>query len=75
MSSPRLGWSLPDAVRLAEQGHSLEQVERMTGYAATHANAQLARVCDGLQPVCGRVWIAAAGVSTATDPDLPGEER
>ncbi len=43
MSSPRPGWSLPDAVRLAEQGYSLEQVERLTGYVAAHVKAQLAR--------------------------------
>ncbi len=44
MSSPRPGWSLPDAVRLAEQGYSLEQVERLTGYVTAHVKAQLARV-------------------------------
>ena len=43
MSSPRPGWSLPDAVRLAEQGYSLKQVERLTGYAAAHVQAQFAR--------------------------------
>ncbi len=43
MSSPRPGWSLPDAVRLAEQGYSLDQVERITGYAAAHVKAQFAR--------------------------------
>ncbi len=42
MSSPRPGWSLPDAVRLAEQGYSLEHVERLTGFAAAHVKAQLA---------------------------------
>ena len=42
MSSPHPGWSLPDAVRLAEQGYSLAQVERLTGYAAAHVKAQLA---------------------------------
>ncbi len=44
MSSPRPGWSLPDAVRLAEQGYNLEHVERLTGFAAAHVKAQLARV-------------------------------
>ncbi len=43
ISSPRPGWSLSDAVRLAEQGYALEQVERLTGYAAAHVKAQLAR--------------------------------
>ncbi len=43
MSSPRPGWSLSDAVRLAEQGYSLEQIERMTGYAAAHVKAQRVR--------------------------------
>ena len=42
MSSPRPGWSLPDAVRLAQQGYSLAHVERVTGYAAAHVKAQLA---------------------------------
>lgn len=41
MSTPRPGWSLQDAVRLAEQGYDLEQVERMTGYARAHVRAQL----------------------------------
>jgi hypothetical protein len=44
MSSPRPGWSLPDAVRLAEQGYTLEHVERLTGFAAAHVKAQLARL-------------------------------
>lgn len=41
MSTPRPGWSLQDAVRLAEQGYALEQVERMTGFARAHVRAQL----------------------------------
>ncbi len=41
MSNPRPGWSLPDAVRLAAQGYSLEHVERITGYAVAHVKAQL----------------------------------
>ena len=44
MSSPRPGWTLPDAVRLAEQGYSLEQVERITGYVTAHVKAQLTGV-------------------------------
>ncbi len=43
MSSPRPGWSLPDAVRLAEKGYPLEHVELLTGFAAAHVKAQLAR--------------------------------
>jgi len=42
MSDPRPGWTLPDAVRLAEQGYSLERVERLTGFAAAHVRGQLA---------------------------------
>lgn len=41
MSSPKEGWSLEDAVRLAEQGYTLDQIERITGWAAAHIGAQL----------------------------------
>ncbi len=42
MSSPRPGRVLSDAVRLVER--ALEQVQRMTGYAAVHVKAQRTRV-------------------------------
>lgn len=41
MSAPRPGWSLADAVRLLESGYRVEQVERMTGFAAAHIRAQV----------------------------------
>jgi hypothetical protein len=43
MSNPRAGWTLADAVRLVEQGYRPEQVQRMTGWAAPHVLAQVAR--------------------------------
>ncbi len=41
MSAARPGWSLSDAVRMAEQGYGLEHVERVTGFAVAHVRAQL----------------------------------
>lgn len=41
MSDPRPGWSLQDAVRLAEQGYQLEHIERVTGFVSEHVAAQL----------------------------------
>lgn len=41
MSSPRQGWSLADAVAMAEQGYRLEHVERTTGWAAAQVRAQI----------------------------------
>ena len=43
MSSPRAGWPLEDAVRMAEQGYRLEHVERVTGWAAAQVRARLVR--------------------------------
>ena len=46
MSSPRAGWTLEDAVRMAEQGYRLEHVEKVTGWAAAQVRAQLTRRKD-----------------------------
>ena len=46
MSSPRAGWSLEDAVRMAQEGYRLEHVERVTGWAAAQVRAALARRGD-----------------------------
>lgn len=43
MSSPREGWTLEDAVRMAEQGYRLQHVEKVTGWAAAQIRAQLTR--------------------------------
>ena len=39
LSDPKPGWSLADAVRLAEQGYQLAQVQRMTGWHPAQVRA------------------------------------
>ena len=74
MSRPRPGWSLPDAVRLAEQGYSLEQVERLTGYAAAHVKAQLAPHPADVARDCARVPLPDEPESSGLVwTSLPGE--
>ena len=43
MSTPREGWTLEDAVRMAREGYRPEHVERVTGWAAAQVRAQLRR--------------------------------
>ena len=39
LSDPKPGWALADAVRLAEQGYQLAQVQRMTGWHPAEVRA------------------------------------
>ena len=41
LSDPRPGWTLGAAIELVSQGYTLEQIERLTGWAATVLAAQL----------------------------------
>ena len=43
LSDPKPGWSLADAVRLAEQGYQLGQVQRMTGWHPAQVRAAQVR--------------------------------
>jgi hypothetical protein len=41
LSRPKPGWRLEDAVDLVRQGYTAEQVERLTGWAASVLAAQV----------------------------------
>ena len=43
LSDPRAGWSLADAVDLAEQGYQLEQVQRVSGWHPAEVRAAQVR--------------------------------
>ena len=43
LSDPKPGWVLADAVRLAEQGYQLDQVQRMTGWHPAEVRAAQVR--------------------------------
>ena len=45
LSQPKPGWRLKDAVDLVRQGYTAEQVERLTGWAASVLTAQV-KLCD-----------------------------
>ena len=46
LSDPKPGWLLADAVRLAEQGYQLDQVQRMTGWHPTEVRAAQVRAAQ-----------------------------
>jgi len=43
INNPKPGWTLPDALRMLEQGYAAEHVSRLTGYAEKFLLAQRPR--------------------------------